>query len=313
MKRALQIILLTVLAVATITLMTAYSRLSAGEGPATASGAPISAPAGALPQNIAAIDLNRPFDFAGEAVPMDNFDVRQRLDRELIVNTYRHSVTILNIKNAYRYFPIIEPILKTNGIPDDFKFLAVAESDLQNAVSPAGARGLWQFMGAMADHYNLEVNGEVDERYHIEKATQAACDYLKDTYQRFGTWTLAAASYNLGGTRLARELENQHVDSYYDLYLNEESSRYVFRLIALKEILKNPAAFGFHIDEKDRYSPLSDYQVVKVDGPVPSLADLAREHGSTYRMLKVFNPWLTDSQLRNPGKKTYEIKLPKGK
>lgn len=311
-KRTLQITMMIFLAVATIVLMTAYSRMTGG-GKKVEVQASVSNPVReSLPQVIHPIDLDRKFSFAGEVLPMENFDVQERLDRELIVNSYRHSTTILNIKNAHKYFPVIEPILRKNGIPDDFKYLAVAESDLQNATSPAGAKGIWQFMKPIAEHYGLEVNREVDERYHIEKATRAACEYLKETRKRFGSWTLAAAAYNMGGTRLAREIEAQRADSFYHLNLNEETSRYLFRLVAIKEILSRPEDFGFQIADRDKYPPLTGYKVVEVDQPIPNLGDFANEHGTTYRLLKVFNPWLLTSRLSNASRKTYEIKIPQG-
>jgi hypothetical protein len=311
MQRAIQVLAICVLTILGALLISAYARFNYYNPSAPEQSAALPAPAvRSLPQLIEAIDLDRPFTFAGEPVPTQNVDVRERLDRELIVNSYRHSVTILNIKNAHKYFPLMEPILERNGIPVDLKYIAVAESDLQNAVSPSGARGIWQFMGAMAGHYGLEISSEVDERYHVEKATQAACEYLLDVHRRFDNWTLAAAAYNLGETRLADELENQRVDSYYDLNLNEETSRYVFRLIALKEIINNPGQFGFHLTDQDKYPPLGDYRIVRVDGPVPNLADFAREHGTTYRLLKVYNPWLRTSRLSNPRRKVYEIKIP---
>lgn len=264
-----------------------------------------------LPQVIEAIDLNRPFTFAGEPVPMDNFDVRERLDRELIVNTYRHSNTILNIKRAYKYFPTIEKILAENAIPEDFKYLAVAESDLENATSSAGAKGIWQFMESTGEYYGLEINSEVDERYHIEKATKAACEYLKGYKKRFGSWTTAAAAYNIGGTRFAREIERQRADNYYDLNLNEETSRYVFRLIALKEIISNPRDFGFYLNDEDKYPPLNDFDIVEVSTSIENLGDFATEHGISYRMLKIYNPWLISYKLTNSKGKTYQIKIPK--
>ncbi len=308
MKRTIQISAIVVLVLSTILLITAYSRLDRGT-PKTEDTALMSVGLG-LPQMIHPIDLDRPFSFAGEPLPMQLSDVRERLDRELIVNSYRHSNTILNIKKANKYFPVIEPILKKNGVPDDFKYLAVAESDLNNATSPAGAKGIWQFMPPIAKYYGLEINREVDERYHIEKATQAACEYLLDVKRRFGSWTLAAASYNVGGTRLARELENQRAETFYDLNLNEETSRYLFRLVALKEILSHPEEFGFFIEEKDRYQPLGDYELTTVEAPISNLGDFAREHGISYRTLKVYNPWLLTSSLRDAGRKPYEIKVP---
>lgn len=311
MKRTIQISAIVVLVLSMILLMTAYSRLDREEEGKKKEEKPTLTGAGkALPQIIHPIDLDRPFHFAGEPLPMQLPDVRERLDRELIVNSYRHSTTILNIKKAHKYFPVIEPILKKNGVPDDFKYLAVAESDLNNATSPAGAKGIWQFMRPIAKHYGLEINREVDERYHIEKATQAACEYLLDAKRRFNTWTLAAASYNVGGTRLARELENQRAESFYDLNLNEETSRYLFRLVALKEILSRQEDFGFFIEEKDRYQPLADYKTVTVEKSISNLGDFAREHGISYRTLKVYNPWLLTSTLRDAGRRPYEIKVP---
>ena len=236
-----------------------------------------------IPQVVKSVDLDRPFDFAGEALPMDNFDVRERLDRELLVNTYWHSSTLLNIKNSYKYFPVIERMLAENDIPDDFKYLCVAESNLRNETSPAGAKGFWQFMKPTGQHYGLEINSEVDERFHLEKATEAACKYIKGYKDRFGTWTLAAAAYNMGGTRLASSLKSQRSQSFYDLNLNGETNRYIFRLVAIKEILKAPQDFGFYISKEDSYPPLDNYQIVTVNEPIANLGDFAVEHGTTYR------------------------------
>ncbi|MEL7119574.1 MAG: lytic transglycosylase domain-containing protein [Bacteroidota bacterium] len=264
-----------------------------------------------IPQIVKGPDLNKDFIFAGEKLPMDNFDVRERLDRELSVNTYWHSSTLLNIKKASRFFPVIERILKENGLPGDLKYLAVAESNLSNAVSPAGAKGFWQFMRPSAQQYKLEVNSEVDERYHLEKATQAACKYFKYLKDRFGTWTMAAAAYNVGPTKLARDIEIQRADTYFDLNLNQETSRYVFRLIAIKEILENPSDFGFYLDKDDYYPPLDDYRILKVNTAISNWGDFAKEQGISYRQLKIYNPWLIDSKLTNRYKKTYEVKIPK--
>jgi hypothetical protein len=226
------------------------------------------------------------------------------------VNTYWHSSTLLNIKNTYKFFPVIERILAENGIPDDFKYLAVAESNLRNETSPAGAKGFWQFMKNTGEYYGLEINSEVDERFHLEKATQAACKYLLDYKKRFGTWTLSAAAYNMGGTRLASSIKSQRAEQFYDLNLSEETNRYVFRLVAIKEILRNPQDFGFYIEPEDTYQPLNNYQTVEVNGSVTNWGDFAIEHGTTYRMIKVFNPWLLDAKLTNSSKKTYEIRIP---
>jgi len=309
-NRSVRIYGLLIIAVVAVVLLLGYS----GRYQDAVRGAAAAYPADAqkvIAQVVKPIDLDRPFDFAGEPLPMDNFDVRQRLDRELVVNTYYHSNTILSIKNAGKYFPVIEPILAKNGIPDDFKYLAVAESSLRNAVSPAGAKGIWQFMPAMASAYDMEVNREVDERYHLEKATRAFCSYIKEHYERFGSWTLAAVSYNLGGTRLARSLREQRAKNFYELNLNQETSRYLFRLVALKEILSHPSDFGFYIEEEHTYRPLTDYRIVKVDTSISNLGDFAVEHGANYRMLKVYNPWLLHSRLTNRRGKVYEIKIPK--
>lgn len=267
-------------------------------------------PVDPFPQHVRAMNLDKPFSFAGEVIPAENFDAIERLDRELVVNTYLQSLTLLNIKNANRYFPVIEPILAKNGIPDDFKYLSVAESNLRMATSPAGAKGIWQFMESVGKAYGLEINGEVDERYHVEKSTEAACRFLNHLYKKFGTWTLAAAAYNMGETGLSRRLREQQAVNYYDLNLVEETSRYVFRIIAIKEILSDPPAFGFDVPEDQLYQPLDKYQTVKIDGSVPDLAALAVDKGTTYRMLKLYNPWLISSVLTNRYKKEYEIRLP---
>lgn len=262
-----------------------------------------------LPQMVEAVSLDKSYSFAGEKMP-DNFDNRERLDRELLVNAYWQSSTVLNIKAARRYFPLIEKILAKNGIPDDFKYLAVAESSLRHVTSPADARGFWQFRKLAAKEFGLEVNSEVDERYHIEKSTQAACDYLKQLYERFGNWTNAAAAYNVGPTNFSRSLDEQKQKSYYDLNMNSETSRYIFRLIAIKEIMSNPEAFGFYVDEKEKYPPLDDYYEVIVDKSVSNWGEFARNHDISYRMLKVYNPWLLDSKL-TVIKNTYKVKIPK--
>lgn len=248
--------------------------------------------------------------FAGEEIPIRRFDVRESLDRELLVNSYFHSQTIRFIKLVPRYFPIIEPILKEKGIPDDFKYLAVAESNLDpKAVSPAGAVGFWQFMRGTAGDYGLEVNNEVDERYHVEKATRAACDYLLDSYRKNGTWTLVAAAYNSGNNYVATQMERQKSRNYFDLLLGEETDRYMYRIIALKLVLENPEKYGFRILESEKY-PLIETREVEVTGPVNNFAGFAGEHGISYRMLKYFNPWLRDIRLTNAGRKKYLIKIP---
>lgn len=262
-----------------------------------------------LPQVIHSIPRIPGPTFAGELMP-ENMDTRERLDRELSVNSYWHSSTLLNIKNSKKYFPIIEPILAKNGVPDDFKYLAVAESSLRNVQSSASAKGFWQFRKLAAKEWGLEVNDEVDERYHIEKATEAACKYLKKLHKRFGSWANAAAAYNIGPTKFARTLKEQGETSYYDLNVNDETGRYVFRLIAIKEILKNPEAFGFYISPSDYYQPIDNVYYIEVDKSVPSWADWADHYGITYRMLKYYNPWLRSGEL-NVIKNTYQIKMPR--
>lgn len=248
-------------------------------------------------------------DFAGENTPLNIADVNERFERELLVNANLHASTTLILKRANRAFPIIEPILKKNGIPDDFKYLAVIESALINAVSSAGARGVWQFMTETAKEKGMEVNDCVDERYHLEKSTEAACKYLLAAKSKFGSWTLAAASYNGGMTGVNKQIEIQKVSNYYDLLLNDETSRYVFRILALKEIMKNPEKFGFDIPKQELYE-LFPTRKIEIDSTVNNLADLAISQGINYKILKIYNPWLRDSKLENKNKKKYSIEIP---
>jgi membrane-bound lytic murein transglycosylase D len=251
-------------------------------------------------------------DFAGEKVPLDQWDVREKFDRELLVNTYWHSNTLLAIKRAQRWFPVIEPILKQNSIPDDFKYLALIESGLTQTVSPSGATGFWQFLDGTGKEYGLEVNDEVDERYHIEKSTQAACDYLNKAHQEFGSWSMAAASYNMGTGGLGKQTDRQRRSNYWDLLLNEETSRYVFRILAMKEIVNNADKYGFVIRPADLYEPLT-FTTVSVDSTVNDFALFAEQLGISYKTLKLYNPWLRQNYLRNKEKKSYSIKLPANK
>jgi len=248
-------------------------------------------------------------DFAGEIAPLQITDVRERLDRELLINANLDATTALIIKRANRAFPIIEPILKQYNVPDDFKYLAVIESGLINAVSSAGARGVWQFMPDTAKEKGMEVNEIVDERYHLEKSTEAACKYLLAAKEKFGTWTMAAASYNGGMNGLSKKIEEQKVTDYYDLGLTEETSRYVFRILALKEIMKQPAKYGFSIYSSDLYAPIPT-KSVEVDSTINNLTSFAQSQGINYKVLKIHNPWLRDKKLLNPTKKKYEIKIP---
>ncbi|HEC41335.1 MAG TPA: lytic transglycosylase domain-containing protein [Bacteroides sp.] len=249
-------------------------------------------------------------DFAGENTPVENFDVRESLDRELLINTYWQSHTLLLIKRANRYFPVIEKILKENGVPEDFKYLSVAESDLMNLVSPAQAVGFWQFKKGTAGDMGLEVNSEIDERYHLEKSTKAACKFLKHSYELFGSWTMAAASYNMGRTGLNRQLGRQDENYYYDLLLNEETARYIYRILALKLIMENPKEYGFEYSKDELYPPIPTYKVT-LDSPVEDFAEFAKRYSINYKVLKIFNPWLRDNKLTNTRGKTYYISIPK--
>ena len=264
---------------------------------------------GSLPQIIEPVSLNQQFNWAGEVMP-DNFDNRERLDRELTVNAYWQSSTLLNLKAAGRYFPVIERILAEEGVPDDFKYLAVAESNLRNVVSSANAKGFWQFRKLAAKEMGLEVNDEVDERYHVEKATRAACKYLKKLHRRFGSWTSASASYNMGPTNFTRILSKQGESNFYDLNIGEETNRYIFRLMAIKEILSRPDQYGFYLDQSQKYPPLDNYYEVEVNKSVSNWGEFAREHGTTYRILKVYNPWLREEKLTVINNK-YLIKVPR--
>jgi hypothetical protein len=255
------------------------------------------------------VGLPTEIDFAGEAAPLTIVDVRERLDREMIINTNLHSSTTLIFKRASRAFPVIEPILKKYGVPDDFKYLAVIESGLVNAVSPAGARGVWQFMPETAKEKGMEVNDFVDERYDLEKSTEAACRYLLEAKNKFGNWTLAAASYNGGMFGINRQLENQQVTDYYDVLLTEETSRYVFRILALKEIMQNPAKYGFDIPKDQLYYPI-EIKKIEIDTPIANLSSFAKGMGINYKILKLHNPWLRDKKLDNKSNKKYILEIP---
>ena len=301
MQKGLRIYVAFAAALFTIALLSSYSGFRAGSNGGAGEN---------LPQVIKSVSLDRDFSFAGESLPTKNFDVRERLEKELLINSYLHANTLINIKRTARYFPLIEKILAENDLPNDLKYFPVIESNLSNAVSSAGARGLWQFMKSSADYYGLEVNEEVDERYHIEKSTRAGIKYLKDLKARFGSWALVAAAYNMGPTRLANDIKLQRAESYYELNLPDETLRYYFRLIAVKDIFENPQQYGFY-PENDAYSPLDNFKIVEVKTPRPNLGDFARENGTNYRMLKIYNPWLLDSKLSNKTGKTYEVKIPK--
>jgi hypothetical protein len=261
------------------------------------------------------IFFNKPFrlpdevTFAGERMPLENFDTRESLEREILVSGYRHSSTILIIKRANRYLPVIEKILAKNGLPDDFKFLVAAESEYSNMISPAGATGFWQIMQATGREYGLEINSVVDERYHLEKSTQFACDFIKKSYEKYGNWTLAAASYNGGRSGIDQQINIQRQNNYYDLLLNEETARYIFRVVAYKLIISDPEIYGFNIGKDDLYPELRYYEV-RVDAPVDDFSDFAEKYGTNYKLLKYLNPWLRKPYLTLKPGKEYFIKVP---
>jgi membrane-bound lytic murein transglycosylase D len=261
------------------------------------------------PITIQSYPLPENLNFAGESVPIHIPDVYERMDRELMVNAYWHSNSLLMIKRVNKYFPIIEPILKKHNVPADFKYIAVIESGLINATSPAGAKGIWQIMKATAKDFKLEVNNNVDERYHLEKTTELACKYFLEAKEKFGSWTLAAASYNSGRARIARYLSTQQADNYYDLLLGEETGRYVFRILAMKELLNNPERYGFEVPETHMYKRVVTRKL-PVDTAISNLASFAKMHQVNYKELKIFNPWLLENHLNNKSRKQYYIEVP---
>jgi hypothetical protein len=247
-------------------------------------------------------------NFCGEDVPLQMADIRERFDKELIINTYLQGSSLLNMKQTMRWFPVIESILRKNNMPDDFKYLCMAESALQQVVSRAGAAGFWQFMNETGKQYNLEINDEVDERYNVEAATEAACVYLKKSKEELGSWTLAAAAYNCGTAGCSGFMEKQHQKNYYDLLLPEETMRYVFRILAIKEIYSHPKRYGFELQDSDFYPPYQ-YKTVTVSDAIPDLAQFAIDNGINYKLLKMMNPWLRKPSLKNLKHKAYDIKI----
>lgn len=264
-----------------------------------------------ISENYKVFSLPTPHElnFANEEVPLSDIDINERLDKEIVINTYYHSQTFFVLKRAHRWFPIIEPILKEEGVPDDFKYLAIIESNLDNVISPAGAAGFWQFMKQTGIAYELEINAFVDERYNIEKSTRAACKYLKNAYSLFNSWTLAAAAYNMGSGGVQSKLSEQNCNNYYDLYLNQETARYVFRILAIKAIFNNPEYYGFNIRPKDMYQPYPT-QEIEVDTTITDLNKFAQDNGYNLKLLKLLNPWLRDKSLPNRTRKKYKILLP---
>ena len=247
--------------------------------------------------------------FAGEKMPLDNFDTRESLEREILTSAYRHSSTILIIKRASRYLPIIEKILAQNNIPDDFKYLAAAESEYSNMISPAGATGFWQIMPETGKEEGMEINSVVDERYSVERSTQFACEYFRRSYERYGNWTLAAASYNGGRAGIDDQIEIQHQNNYYDLLLTEETARYIFRAVAYKLVITDPGNYGLNIFKDDLYPEFNCYEV-KVDTAITDITSFAQKFGTNYKILKLLNPWLRKPFLTPRPNKQYIIKIP---
>ena len=249
-------------------------------------------------------------DFAGEPVPLDKWEVKEKFDRELLVNAYLHGSQLYILKLAGRYFPAIEERLKANGIPDDFKYVCIAESSLQqNALSGVGAASFWQFMKDTGPNYGLEINDEVDERFNVLKATDAACKYFNIAHDKFGTWTAAAASYNCGMSGYANQSDFQQATNYYDLIFPDETNRYVYRIIALKYILSHPKDFGLELSPSEEYKPLKS-RIIEVDKTIDNLTEFAKANNSTYKMLKIYNPWLRAHKLTVKSGKKYEIAFP---
>lgn len=250
-------------------------------------------------------------DFAGESVPLEYFDVRESLQKELLVTSYTHSRTYQTLLNSKRYFPIIKPILKKYGIPEDFVYLCMTESGLNpEAASGAGAAGLWQFMPKTAKEYGMMTGSQVDQRYNIEMATEAACKYFLEAYKRFGSWTLAAAAYNAGSGGVNRRLTIQGTNNYYDTFLPLETMRYVYRILSFKMITSDPAAYGFVFDDTDYFKTLDNFKEINVTGTKIDWSDIARKNDTNYRILRMFNPWIRDYYYDNTDNKTFKVKIP---
>jgi membrane-bound lytic murein transglycosylase D len=263
-----------------------------------------------LTQKVTSIDINRQFSFADENIDINNPDVIQRLDREVMANAYLSSTVITNMKRSNILFPIIEPILSDNGIPEDFKYLCVAESNLMNLTSPSGAKGYWQFMKGTAKDYSLEVTDDIDERYNIEKSTTAACKHILRLKNMFGTWMMTAAAYNMGEGGLKRESSEQKTTNYLDLDLNQETSRYVFRILAIKDIMQNPEKYGFFLNPAHNYPSYSNVTLYNTSEQVVNWLDIARANNISYRLFVFYNPWILNPILVNKVGKTYTYKLP---
>lgn len=299
MKR---IILMAVLLVASSTMVQAqlkpeYSKTAKGASPVFST--------------IASPDIPMSVTFAGEKISFDRLDMAERLDRELTSVIYGQTTTELCFKRANRYFPALAKILKEQGVPLDFLYLAVTESSMDySAYSSAKAAGMWQLLAGTGRDFGLEVTDEVDERYDPEKSTIAACKYLKSAYKKYGHWPTVAASYNAGMQKISNELSKQKVDNSFDLYLVQETSRYVFRIIAYKLLMESPKRYGYRFSRKNLWQPV-DYTTVEVTGPVASWIDWAKGKGLTYAQLREANPWIRSTKLTNAGGKTYRVRIPK--
>lgn len=307
MKRSYRFIALSVAVVASLFFINADKSIKKTEPSFTADND--SAKSTSDTYRIKALKIPGNLTFAGEKVELDKTDIRERIDRELLVNAYWQSNALLWFKRTHKYFPVIEPILKEKGVPDDFKYLSVIESDLRNVTSPAGAKGMWQMLKDAARENGLEVNSNVDERYHLEKATRAACDYLIAAKERLGSWTLAAAAYHAGNNGIEKRLKEQQVSSYYDVLAGENTERYIPRIVAAKEILSHPDKYGFEFDNEDLYK-LGPTYTVEVDTVITDIASFAKKYDTNYKELKMYNPWLRENKLNNKTRKLYEIKIP---
>ena len=257
------------------------------------------------------ISIPKKVSFAGEEMSLDEDDLIERMDKEFLVNTYWQSNTILLLKRANKYFPQIEKILISEGVPTDFKYLALIESGLQNVTSPSGAKGFWQIMKTTGKEYGLEINGNVDERYNLSLSTRLACKYLKKAKDKFGSWTLAAAAYNRGISGVQNKITNQNQTAYENILFGEETKRYVFRIIALKNIVESPESFGFYIKEEQMYKPIK-YKEIKIDIPLNNLSEFSKDLGLNYKNFKIHNPWLLENHLNNKSRKVYTISIPSG-
>lgn len=263
-----------------------------------------------LAQDVA-LKIPSQLEFCGERVPLENRDVKESLQKELLVTTYMHSRTYLTILNTTRYLPMITPILEKRGVPLDMVYLAMAESGLnQEVVSTAGAAGLWQIMSRTAKEKGFIVENDIDQRYHIEKATELACDYLLEAKRKLGSWTLAAASYNLGVAGVEKRMAKQRQKNYYDLYFPQETLRYVFRILSFKMVTQNPADYGFNIRSEEYYPPMTDYTTVEVSGLEIDWSEVAIKNGTTYKILRELNPWIRTYDYPNKGNRKMKIKIP---